>query len=442
MNYGTSLAPRMTFINEALAPAHRKPTVVFVGFTALAVGSGTEQFLLNVIRYAPTQEYRVVVVQTDFLPSRRWSEEYVAESMRAVELITLRSSKRFLDPDRLLDLASKSLWMYALAAVTRPFFRSASVRRTRRNNQVVLRSIESSDLIYLVHNEDRGWLHIDPSRTLVVGSTHVDDLSGGLLAFGSLPGRSWLQRLYRRARRRSRGQRSPIDAFHITQRVYWRERLKRTGLDALIPLGVDTAKFRPGTPRPPVERIRFLFVGGLESSKGLDRLLAAWNQVRSPRGELHIVGHGRLAGMVEDRAQKDPRIVVHGILPPDTIADMYRSCDVFLLPSRFETLGLVVLEALSSGLYVVASEAVRGVFDDFQELGALEYLDFSAPALARRLQDLSEGAPPLDDARREALHHVLESSYDWKRVSADLFAWFGQLLERRPPPNSAAISPP
>src|SRR5580658_5219875 len=84
MNYGTSLAPRMTFINEALAPAHRKPTVVFVGFTALAVGSGTEQFLLNVIRYAPTQEYRVVVVQTDFLPSRRWSEEYVAESMRAV----------------------------------------------------------------------------------------------------------------------------------------------------------------------------------------------------------------------------------------------------------------------------------------------------------------------------------------------------------------------
>ncbi|MGA8709987.1 MAG: glycosyltransferase family 4 protein [Thermoplasmata archaeon] len=419
----------MTIASEGPASSRQKPTVVFVGFTSLAVGSGTEQFLMNIARNAPTDEYRVVVVQTDFLPSRRWSDQYVSESIRGVNLITLRSPRGSFDPDRLLDLASRSLWMYALAAVTRPFLQTASVRQTRRINRDALRSIASADLIYLVRNEDRGWLDIDSSRTVTIGSTHCDDLSGGLLAFGSLPARSWVQRLCRRARRRSLRRPGSIDGYHVTQNVYWRERLKRTDLDEFIPLGVDSKKFRPGERREPGSPVRFLFVGGLESPKGLDRLLDSWRQVRSTRGELDIVGYGRLSGKVEEHARKDPRIHYHGILSPDAIAEMYRSCDIFLFPSRFDTLGLVVLEALSSGLYVVASKAVRGVFDDFRDAGVLEYLDFSTPAVARRLQALAEGPLPLDDERRRALHEMVEMRYDWKRVSADLFSWFHRLLD-------------
>jgi glycosyltransferase involved in cell wall biosynthesis len=437
-----SAIPQMIVQGKAAVSAPQKPTIVLVGFTSLAVGSGTEQFLMNVARHAPTDTYRVVVVQTDFCPNRRWSDQYLADSMRNVEILSLRSSRGSLDPDRLLVLASRSLLMYLLVAMAQPFFRSSAERKTRARNAGVLRSIESADLIYLIRNDDRDWLDIDPSRTVLVGSTHCDDLSGGLLAFESLPGRRLLQAFYRRARRRSARQRGTIDAYHVTQAVYWRGRLKRTELDEFISLGVDSGRFTPRPQRNPGDPIRFLFVGGLESAKGLDRLLTAWSRVTSTRGELHVVGYGSLNGMVEEAAGRDSRIHYHGILEPDALTEMYRSCDIFVLPSRFETLGLVVLEALSSGLYVMASTAVRGVFDDFREQGALEYLDMSAPAFARRLQEISDGPPPLDDARRQSLHKVLEANYDWKRVSTDLFSWFGRLLERPPTPSSLGSSPP
>ncbi|MGD0249404.1 MAG: glycosyltransferase family 4 protein [Thermoplasmata archaeon] len=384
---------------------------------------------MNIVKNAPTDEFRIVVVQTDFAPSRRWEDRFVAASMRTAEVLSLQSPRRSFDPDRLLELASRSLSMYALAALAQPLLRSSSARQTRSRNLAVVRSIESADLVYLVRNDDRDWLDFDPSRTVVVGSTHCDDLSGGLLAFESLPARKALRALYRRFRRRPHRQHLGIDAYHVTQKVYWRERLKRTDLDEFIPLGVDTTRFRPRPPGGLRNAVRFLFVGGLEPQKGIDRLLDAWRRVTSTRGELHIVGYGRLVGLVKDHARRDPRIHYHGILGSDALSELYRSCDIFVLPSRYETLGLVVLEALSSGLYVVASASVRGVFDYFQDQGALEYLEISPLALARRIQQLSEGPLPLDDGRRWALHRTIEARYDWRPLTADLFSWFRRLLE-------------
>ena len=422
---------RMALPQPGPVPSPQKPTVVLLGFTSLSVGSGTEQFLRSVVRNAPFDDFRVVVAQTDFAPSRRWSDRYVADSLESAELLTLRSSRGTLDPDRLLLLASRSLAMYVLTALAFPLLRSSAARRSRQRNTDALRAIESADLLYLIRNDDRDWLEVDPARTVVVGSTHCDDLSGGLLAFESLPARNLLRAVYARIQRRRKVRRGQIDAYHVTQAVYWNQRVKRTDLDRFIPLGVDSERFMPGPPRARDDRVRFLFVGGLEPSKGLDRLLEAWRHVTSTRGELHVVGHGSLQAVVERDARRDPRIHYHGILEPDALTKVYRSCDIFLFPSRFETFGLVVLEALSSGLYVVASSAVRGVFDDFRDLAALEYLEMTPAALARRIQELSEGPLPLDDDRRLALHRMVEMQYDWTRVANDLFSWIRRLLETR-----------
>jgi len=407
----------------------QRPTVVLVGFTSICVGSGTEQFLLNIARNAPTDRYRVTVVQTDYAPSRRWSDQYVADSMKGVELVTFRSSRGSLDPDRLLSLASRSLTMYLVTALAQPLLRSSAARRSRGRNPEAVRAIESADLVYLIRNDDRDWLDVDPRRTVIVGSTHCDDLSGGLLAFESLPARKFLSAIYARVRRGWSDRRGKINAYHVTQAVYWRDRLKRTDLDRFIPLGVDSARFAPGPPRSGGDRVRFLFVGGLEPSKGFDRLLEAWRRVKSTRAELHVVGFGSLRGPAGQLARADPRVHYHGVLAPESLTEMYRSCDIFLFPSRYETLGLVVLEALSSGLYVVASTAVRGVFDDFRAAGYLEYTDMSAAHLTVRLEELASRPPPLDDARRQALHQLLAANYDWKRVTGDLFSWFDRLLQ-------------
>jgi glycosyltransferase involved in cell wall biosynthesis len=416
-----------------------KKTVVFLGFTKITVGAGVEQFLLNTVRNAPLDRFRVILVETDFAPARRWSDAYVAEALRGVEVISLQTPRRSYDPDHLIDLASKSLWLYLGTAAVLPFVRAVYSAQTKRRNRASLRLLRSADLVYLLRNEDVDWLGANPARTVVVGSTHCDDLSGGLVAFETLPGRAILRRLYRKSSERNRRGAGPIRAYHVTQPVFWQRRVRRAFEDRLLPLGVDTRRFHPDVLPHPEGAVRFLSVGRLESQKGTDLLLQAWSHVPSPRAELHLVGDGRLKELVQHAARADPRIHAHGILAPDELAELYASCDVFVLPSRYETLGLVVLEALSSGLYVVASEALRGVFDGFAEAGVIEYRSNTPADLGSRLDQLARGPLPLTPERRAALHERVEGTYDWKRVTADLFAWFQELLDT---PRGSLRAPP
>ncbi|MCI4338171.1 MAG: glycosyltransferase family 4 protein, partial [Thermoplasmata archaeon] len=333
------------------APA--RPRVCFVAFTAITAGAGTEQFLVQVLRRAPRDRFELLLVETDYARFERWSTEYVDPLLVGVRRIRLSSSRRSVEPDRLLLLASRSRFLYLISAVGLLLARPGIFRAERRRNAAALGPIQNADLVYLIRNEDARWVLPQGSRALVVGSTHCDDLSGGLVSFPALRSSRLLRALFRA---RSRGRSGRIDSYHVTQPVFWERRLRRGRHDALIPLGVDTDLFTPGINGRESGPTRFLFVGSLDPMKGTDVLLEAWGQLDHAGMELHLAGTGPLRSQVEQRAAGDSRIHYHGILPSVELAAVYRSCDVFLFPSRFETLGLVALEALSSGLYVVASD--------------------------------------------------------------------------------------
>ena len=71
-----------------------------------------------------------------------------------------------------------------------------------------------------------------------------------------------------------------------------------------------------------------------------------------------------------------------GFLHGDELASAYASSDIFVMPSRTETLGLVVLEAMSSGVPVVAARA--GGIPEMIEEGVSGYLFDDAGAGHRR----------------------------------------------------------
>lgn len=101
-----------------------------------------------------------------------------------------------------------------------------------------------------------------------------------------------------------------------------------------------------------------LFVGRLEPRKGVDTLLAAWPMVRArcPGRILHLVGadrHGFGAACLA-RSGRDG-VEVHGALDDAALAALRRRCTVQAIPSRFESFGIVVLEAWAAGLAVVAA---------------------------------------------------------------------------------------
>lgn len=115
----------------------------------------------------------------------------------------------------------------------------------------------------------------------------------------------------------------------------------------LWPRGVDTERFRPrpgadlGLPRPV-----FLNVGRVAVEKNLDAFLSL-----DLPGSKVVVGDGPAR---PDLQRRFPAAHFLGMLEGEALADAFAAADVFVFPSRTDTFGLVLLEALASGLPVAA----------------------------------------------------------------------------------------
>ena len=144
-----------------------------------------------------------------------------------------------------------------------------------------------------------------------------------------------------------------------------KEQLQQHGIPRveLWPGGVDTARFHPSRPSQAMrtrlsgghpESPLLLYVGRLSAEKDVERLrpiLAAL-----PGTRLALVGDGPHRKALEEHFAGFP-VYMAGFLRGEELAAAYASADVFVMPSRTETLGLVVLEAMSSGLPVVGARA-------------------------------------------------------------------------------------
>jgi glycosyltransferase involved in cell wall biosynthesis len=140
--------------------------------------------------------------------------------------------------------------------------------------------------------------------------------------------------------------------------------LRERGFERLsvVGRGVDAEQFSPtrrseqlrqawgATPADPV----ILHVGRLAAEKNIPLVLRAFESIRTlqPRARLVIVGTGPLSKLLERAAP--PAVLFIGELRGQELAEHYASSDIFLFPSLTETFGNVTLEALASGLVVVA----------------------------------------------------------------------------------------
>jgi glycosyltransferase involved in cell wall biosynthesis len=125
-----------------------------------------------------------------------------------------------------------------------------------------------------------------------------------------------------------------------------------------VPLGADTGLFTPAA-EPRSGELRFLFSGATIHRKGFDLLLDAFAQVQAakPGVELRIVGpRGDSFGLLGERAI--PNISVVGPVGQRELAEEFRQADCLVLPSRNDSYGMVVAEALAAGLPVLVSDMV------------------------------------------------------------------------------------
>lgn len=168
------------------------------------------------------------------------------------------------------------------------------------------------------------------------------------------------------------------------------------GAGAVVPNGVDTDREEPQLPLElPFGRF-VLGLGRVVEKKGFDLLLEAFARLAPGRPELGLVigGDGDARARLATRARElglDGRVALPGTLSRGQVAWAMQNAAVFVLPSRVEPFGIVVLEALRAGRPVVVSrrggapEIVRdgreGLVVDPFDLQAL------AGAIARVLDD-------------------------------------------------------
>lgn len=148
--------------------------------------------------------------------------------------------------------------------------------------------------------------------------------------------------------------------------------------------GVDSGQFSPGLRDPALRQawgieeqdLAVLYVGRLAAEKNLRQASATFDRLLAihPRARLVLVGDGPLrAGL----AQRYPDYIFCGMQTGTRLAQHYASGDLLLFPSKTDTFGNVVIEAMASGLPVVA----------YHDGAAAEHIDDGVSGLTVALDD-------------------------------------------------------
>ena len=183
---------------------------------------------------------------------------------------------------------------------------------------------------------------------------------------------------------------------------------------ALWTRGVDLDRFSPREPlfsdvRHPV----FLYVGRVSVEKNIQTFLA-----------LDLPGTKVVAGIgpaLDSLKSRFPEVRFVGVLDPENLARLYSAADVFVFPSRTDTFGLVMLEALACGTPVAA----------FPVQGPIDVVGGSGVAV-------------LDEDLRKAALHALRIDRTRCRAHAEQYSWRAATVQflalQQPLPSKAPLA--
>ncbi|MFJ4684335.1 glycosyltransferase family 4 protein [Streptomyces sp. NPDC088789] len=217
----------------------------------------------------------------------------------------------------------------------------------------------------------------------------------------------------------------------ISARIAVSEYARRTlvehlGGDAVvIPNGVDVGFFARAEPRPEWQGDTIGFIGRIdEPRKGLPVLMRALPEILAerPRTRLLVAGRGDTEEAVADLpAELRSRVEFLGMISDEDKARLLRSVDLYVAPNTGgESFGIVLVEALSAGAPVLASDldAFAQVLDQggAGELFTNEDADALAKTAVRLLADPERRA----ELRRRGSAHVRR--FDWSTVGADILS--------------------
>ncbi len=366
--------------------------VLFFINTNIAIGAGIEKTLINYVINLPDND--ITVVQSQFYKIRRLDPEILKIlKIRNFTIKDFEHAISFLKNNRI----TIPLYQFLL-----PFV----VRFTKFYNRKILAKLQDNDVVYLFKNEYWPLFH----GKIVLGSNH------GQFAFDNLYTK--ILSLLIRSGIIYRG----IDAFHLFPKSAKIGILMKKKF-FIVPIGIPTNRY---IPEERIGQVKVLFVGRLEFIKGIDIFLEISKRFKD---DLNVTFHVAGSGSYKERmvAENSSNVVYHGILSDEELAELYGSCDIFLYPTRWDAFPSVILEASSSGEYIITSNRIMGVFDDLLAKGYLEYLplesDIIVGSLNRAIKEIN-----FIRLKKDEEHKYVAEKYDNSVVTRELYRNFQELL--------------
>lgn len=214
-----------------------------------------------------------------------------------------------------------------------------------------------------------------------------------------------------------------------------RERVRELGVPdeciRAIPQGVDCSLFRESTERKPgVDGWRLLYVGRFDPRKGVGVLLEAMHEIRRQRADvrLRLVGGSPVSGTAADFADE-----VRGLedcvefvdeRPHEEIPALMAAADLFVLPSFYDSFGIVLVEAMACGVPVVATRC--GGPEDIVVAGMGELVAVGdAGDLARGILAVVEGYGEYD---RAGIRRRVVERYDYRGVAERIYGVYEEAV--------------
>ncbi|MFW5825833.1 MAG: glycosyltransferase, partial [Marinobacter sp.] len=154
-----------------------------------------------------------------------------------------------------------------------------------------------------------------------------------------------------------------------------------------------------------------LYVGRLAPEKNLQLAVSCFERIHAlhPRAKFVLVGDGPLRKRLQE---KHPDYIFCGVRQGEDLARHYASGDLFLFPSKTETFGNVVTEAMASGLAVVAfNDAAAAEHIRHQENGMVAPLD-DDEAFVEHALTLAQQNSLLVSIRHQARLDALDLDWD------------------------------
>lgn len=220
---------------------------------------------------------------------------------------------------------------------------------------------------------------------------------------------------------------------------------------AIVPPGVDLARFKPMDPAEarlhiniPPQRRMILFVGRVQPLKGIDILMRALAQVKrrepelvgqmcvsiiggdpNPDSEIELAEFERLEALRADLSIGD-LVTFLGAKDQDTLVYYYAAAEMVVMPSHYESFGMVAIEAMACGTPVIASD-VGGLTFSIED-GYNGYLvpGSDPQALASKIILLLRHPVLRDQLSEQARQWV--KRYSWVNIADELLEVFEQTL--------------